>query len=163
HVGKPLRQARVYATARGVYELWLNGRRVGDALLAPGWTDYHQRIQYQTYDVTALLQPGANALGAILGPGWHSGYVGYKGQRAIYGAEMQLLLQLHLDYEDGTEEIIVSDGAWRGATGAILGSDLLMGEIYDARREPVGWAERGFDDAAWQAVQVAADRGAARL
>ena len=76
-LGRPVRRARLYATARGLYELSVNGARVGDDVLAPGWTDYRKRIQYQTYDVTDLLREGPNALGAILGDGWYAGFVGF--------------------------------------------------------------------------------------
>ena len=93
---KPVRRARLYATARGVYELYVNGTRVGDDVLAPGWTDYDRRIQYQTYDVTPLLAEGQNALGAVLGDGWFAGFVGFdpKHRGALYGPRPQLLAQL---------------------------------------------------------------------
>jgi len=153
---KPVRRARLYATARGVYEPRLNGRRVGDRVLAPGWTDYTKRIQYQTYDVGDLLRAGENALGAILGPGWYAGYLGFARQYGLYGARPQLLLQLHVEYDDGGADTVVSDGAWRGATGPILYSDPLMGEAYDARLESRGWDLPGYDDTGWRAVVVAA-------
>ncbi|HZJ08211.1 MAG TPA: alpha-L-rhamnosidase N-terminal domain-containing protein, partial [Trueperaceae bacterium] len=102
-VAGPVRRARIYATARGVYELRLNGERVGDALLPPGWTDYHQRIQYQTYDVSKQLRDGVNTIGAILGDGWYCGYLGFDPRwRAYrYGYKPSLLLRLEVDMEDG--------------------------------------------------------------
>ncbi|HET8631741.1 MAG TPA: family 78 glycoside hydrolase catalytic domain, partial [Thermomicrobiales bacterium] len=148
------RRARLYATARGVYELRLNGERVGDAVLAPGWTDYDRRIQYQIYDVTDLLRPGDNALGAILGPGWYAGHVGFGHRCRHYGARPQLLLQLHVELDGGATLVVASDGAWRGATGPIRYSDLLMGEHYDARRDLPGWDEPGFDAADWRPVDA---------
>ena len=152
--GKPARRARLYATARGVYELSLNGARVGDDVLAPGWTDYRRRIQYQVYDVTDLLREGPNALGAILGDGWYAGFVGFDPKKAgaHYGTRPQLLAQLNVEYEDGTTESISTDGSWRSSTGPILFSDLLAGESYDAREEMPGWDVPGFDDSGWYGV-----------
>ena len=152
---KPVRRARLHATARGVYELYVNGNRVGDDVLAPGWTDYDRRVQYQTYDVTPLLAEGQNALGAVLGDGWFAGFVGFdpKHRGALYGPRPQLLTQLDVEYEDGTTESLATDGSWRCSTGPILSSDLLMGESYDARREMPGWAKPGFDDSEWYRVE----------
>jgi alpha-L-rhamnosidase len=153
---KPVRRARMYATARGVYELYINGNRVGNDVLAPGWTDYERRIQYQTYDVTPLLVDGPNALGAVLGDGWFAGFFGFdpKHRGALYGPRPQLLAQLDVEYEDGTMESLATDGSWSCSKGPILYSDLLMGESYDARREMPGWAEPGFEDSGWYGVEV---------
>jgi alpha-L-rhamnosidase len=153
---KPVRRARMYATARGVYELYINGNRVGNDELAPGWTDYDRRIQYQTYDVTPLLAEGTNALGAVLGDGWFAGFVGFdpKHRGALYGPRPQLLAQLDIEYEDGTTESFATEGSWSCSKGPILFSDLLMGESYDARREMPGWAEPGFDDSGWYGVEA---------
>ncbi len=149
-----VRRARVYATARGVYELHLNGARVGRDVLAPGWTDYNVRLHHQTCDVGALLREGENVLGAILGDGWYAGCVGFDAKRrgAHYGSHPQLLAQLELEYDDGSRETIVSDGSWEGTTGPILYSDLLLGEHYDARLEMPGWSEPGSDGAGWYPV-----------
>ena len=141
-----VRRARIYATALGLYELHLNGARVGDRLLTPGWTDYDRRVQYQTYDVTALLREGDNALGAILAPGWYSGYVGFGGACRHYGSRPQLLLQGLVEYQDGRVQTFASDGAWKATTGPILHGDLLMGEHYDATAELPGWDAPGYDD-----------------
>ncbi len=153
--GKAVARATLSATARGVYTFSLNGKRVGDAHLAPGWTDYHKRIAYQTYDVTELVESGPNALGAILGDGWYAGYVGFDNNKTHdhYGHRPQLLAQLHIEYADGTAETVVTDGEWRGATGPILFSDMLMGETYDARLAFPGWDTPGFDAAQWQPVK----------
>ncbi len=157
-VERPVARATLSATARGVYALSVNGRRVGDAHLAPGWTDYTKRIAYQTYDVTGLLQAGGNALGAMLGDGWYAGYVGFNApgerQRAHYGDRGQMLAQLNVEYADGTRETVGTDGEWRAATGPILSSDMLMGEAYDARLEMPGWDTAGFDASAWLPVEV---------
>jgi alpha-L-rhamnosidase len=149
---RPVRRARLYATARGVYELRLNGRRAGDAVLAPGWTDYGHRIQYQTYDVSDLLSAGDNALGAILGTGWYAGYIGWHGENKHYGVRPELLVHLIVEHDDGSTTTVVSDESWRVATGPIRYSDLLMGESYDARAELPGWDLPGYDDRGWQPV-----------
>jgi alpha-L-rhamnosidase len=151
--GSGIVAARIYATSLGLYELQLNGRRVGDAVLTPGWTSYDHRIQYQTYDVTALVREGDNALGAILGDGWYRGYMGFEGQRSLYGDRLALLLQLHITYADGRVEIIGSDAQWRAARGPIQMSDVYMGETYDARQEKPGWDEAGYDDGEWHGVR----------
>ncbi len=147
-----LLQARLYATARGVYEPHLNGQRVGDVHFAPGWTEYQHRLLYQTFDVTDLLHPGNNCLGAILGDGWYSGYIGYLGQRDVYGETPMWLAQLHLSYDDGTEAIIATDATWQGGFGPIQYSDLLHGERYDARQTTLGWDQAGDAAADWENV-----------
>lgn len=152
-VTRRVRQARVYATALGLYELRLNGTRVGQDLFTPGWTDYRKRLHYQTYDVTRILRRGPNALGMILGDGWYCGYVGLGG-RNRYGRQPLGLCQLRIDYTDGGQETIVSDGSWKASSGPLLSSDLLMGETYDARRELSGWDRAGFNDADWSPAQV---------
>jgi alpha-L-rhamnosidase len=153
---RPVRRAMLYATARGVYELHVNGERVGDAVLAPGWTDYRKRIEYAAHDVTELVREGANVLSAILGDGWYSGFVGFDRKRAgaRYGTHPELLCELHLEYADGAREVVASDERWRATTGPIRYSDLLHGEHYDARRELGGWTEAGYDDSAWPAVRI---------
>ena len=152
---KPIR-ATAYVTALGLYELYVNGTRVGDAVMAPGWTDYHQRVEYQSYDVTDLVVAGANTIGALLGEGWYSGRVGHNQRRAgnHYGGRPALLCQLHLEYADGRIETIVSDAQWATSRGPVCYSDFLMGELYDARLEMQGWAEPGFDASGWQPVDV---------
>jgi len=147
-LAQPVKQATLYATARGLYALNVNGRRVGDAVFAPGWTDYTKRIAYQTYDVTGRLHVGANALGAVLGDGWYGGYVGFGHRRDLYGDRPQLLAQLVIEYADGSRRTVVSDGSWRGATGPLLHSDFLQGESYDARRAPSGWQPVAVEPAA---------------
>ncbi len=155
-----VRRARLYTTAKGVYEIHINGQRVGDALLAPGWTDYYKRIQYQTYDVTEHLRQGENVIGAILGSGWYCGHVGFLADDVgykYYGQEPRLLLQLHIEYADGTSEMIASDETWQGTFGPIVYSDFLAGETYDARYELPGWDEAisGIGSTAiWQPVLV---------
>jgi alpha-L-rhamnosidase len=144
-------RARLYVTARGVYEARLNGQRIGDDYFAPGWTDYRKRIQYQVYDVE--VQRGRNALGAILGDGWFCGNVEWRG-RQLYGEKPWFLAQLEVTYEDGSTEIVATDGSWRHNFGPILESDMLMGESYDARKELEGWDLPEFDDRTWMPVEA---------
>ena len=145
------KRAIVYASALGVYELHINGQRVGDQLLAPEFTDYHTRTQYQTYDVTSLLKPGANAISALLGDGWYAGSVGLaqmalKKKRNIYGDHPRFIAQLEIELAGGKKERVVSDESWRSSReGPILRSDILDGETYDAavelQRNAVGAVE----------------------
>lgn len=155
-----VQRAVIYASALGAYELQINGRRVGDQVLAPEFTDYHTRTQYQAYDVTALLQSGDNCIGALLGDGWYAGWIGLatwvKKTRNIYGNHPRLFAQLEIELANGKTERIVTDGSWRTTReGAIRSSDILHGENYDARREMPGWDKAGFDDKAWQLADVA--------
>jgi len=131
-LGKSVKKARIYSTALGVYRLHLNGARVGDDELAPGWTDYEKSLRFQTYDVTSQLKQGDNELHALLGDGWAVGHIGWKG-RQNYRDRPALLCQLEIEYDDGTREVIVSDEKWKVAFGPLLGSDMMQGETFDAR------------------------------
>lgn len=148
-------RARAYVTSHGLYEVHLNGLRVGDQLFTPGWTSYEKRLQYQTYDVTNLIKSGANAVGVTLGDGWYRGFIGFGGQRNFYGEHAALLLQIKVTYKGGREEIIGTDPKWKAATGPILMSEIYHGETYDARLEKRGWTNAGFADAQWSGVRVA--------
>lgn len=149
-----IQSARLYITAQGVYEAQINGQAVSSDVFAPGWTVYDRRLRYQTYDVTALLTAGKNAIGAIIGDGWYRGRYGLVWQRNIYGDKLALLAQLEVQYDDGTSERIVTDSDWKAATGAIVCSSIYDGERYDARLEPVGWSQADFDDSEWQVVRL---------
>ncbi|WP_026485767.1 family 78 glycoside hydrolase catalytic domain [Caldanaerobius polysaccharolyticus] len=147
--------ARVYVTALGMYELYINGKRVGDDLFTPGWTSYKKRLQYQTYDVTNLLKNGVNAVGAVVGCGWYKGdLAGWLGRRNVYGSQTALLLQMLVRYVDGREQIVVTDETWKASDSPILYSEIYHGEIYDARLEQPGWNMPGFDDSNWHSVEV---------
>lgn len=156
---KPVK-ATLYATALGAFEMRLNGTRIGDSCFTPGWTDYHKRIYYHTYDVTEMLADGDNVLGAILADGWYAGYVGFcldqniPNPRNHYGNTPALFCQLELLFEDGETEVIVSDGSWKTALGPILEADMQMGETYDARKELAGWDRLNNADGNWDAVDV---------
>ncbi len=154
-----VRRARLYATSLGLYELRLNGARVGDEFLTPGWTDYDRRVQVQAFDVTDQLIPGGNVIGAILGSGWYCGRI----TSGKYGDEPLFAAALHVEYGDGRSEIVVSDASWRCATGPILTSDIYDGEVYDARLEWTGWDAVGFDDRLWGPVTVAEVDGPPRV
>ncbi|MET9762286.1 alpha-L-rhamnosidase [Streptomyces sp. NPDC006372] len=149
-------RARLYATALGLYEPRINGRRVGEDRLAPGWTDYAKRVQYQTYDVTELLSTGANALGVTLAAGWYSGNIAWAGPHH-YGERPALLAQLEVTYQDGSTQRVTSGTGWRAATGPITRADLLAGEDYDARLETEGWTRSGFDDGHWAPAEAVDD------
>lgn len=147
-------RARLYATAHGVYEAELNGARVGDDALSPGWTVYGQRLRYYTYDVTDLVTPGPNAIGAWLGDGWYRGRLGWRGGfRNLYGYDQSFLGQLELTYADGTCEVIATDWSWASAPSPIIASGLYDGEDYDAREELPGWSTADYDDSGWEGVQ----------
>ncbi|MHB8503900.1 MAG: glycoside hydrolase family 78 protein [Candidatus Acidiferrales bacterium] len=153
-VKKKVERARLYATAMGLYEMSMNGKRVGDQYFTPGWTAYDFRYQYQTYDVTSLVRSGENCLGAMLGDGWFRGRLAWGNKRNSYGKKLALLAQLVITYTDGKQEIVGSDGTWKAATGAVLESDIYNGETYDARLERAGWNEAGYKDEEWKGVTV---------
>ena len=151
---KKIDRARLYASAMGLYEMHLNGNRVGDQYFTPGWTAYDFRFQYQTYDITSLLKPGPNCLGALLGDGWFRGHMAFAGKRNNYGTKAALLAQLVITYMDGSREIVASDATWRASTGPVLLDDIYDGETYDARLEKVGWSTAGYDDRNWNGVAI---------
>ncbi len=134
----PIASARLYVSALGLYEVRINGRKVGDEVLAPGWTEYSKRVPSQTYDVTDLLKPGANAIGAVLGDGWYAGRL--QGGRK-WGTAPALLAQLKLTYADGTTARIATDGSWQAGRGGLQATSIYDGEIYDARLDRPGWDE----------------------
>jgi alpha-L-rhamnosidase len=166
-----VRRATLYASALGIYDAYVNGKRIGERMFAPGWSDYRRRAYYNTYDVTALVQNGANAMGAVVAEGWYSGYVGYgllvgygpnKVGRYFYGKTPALIAQLEIEFEDGRRATVGTDEAWRVSTGAVLEADILMGETHDARLEPLGWAQAGFDSSKWETAIQAGRNGSTR-
>ncbi len=150
--GQQVVRASVYITARGLYELSLNGKNASPDLFTPGWTSYHNRLQYQVYDVTGQVRSGKNAIGVVLGDGWYCGYLGWEGKKSRYGEKLALLFMLKLSYANGTEEYICSDKSWKCSSGPILKSDIYNGETYDARLEQTGWNCPDFDDTCWSPV-----------
>lgn len=149
-IEKPVRQVIVRATALGVFELRLNGEKVGDAELLPGWTDYRKRVYYQSFDVTSRMAEGENVVGGLLAPGWFSGFVGCFGDKGFYGRDPWLSVWLHIEYADGSSEEFFTDSSWKVTEGPVISSDLLMGEVYDARKEIPGWDAPGFSSKGWK-------------
>ncbi len=151
-------RARAYASGLGLYELHLNGKRVAGDVFTPGWTHYPKRIQYQTYDVTERLRAGPNAVGAILGNGWWSGGLGWAGREQYSDGPLRFLLQLAIDYEDGSRDTVVTDGGWQTTPSPITRDSFYGGETYDATLELPGWDSPGFTGK-WQPVGIATDQG----
>ncbi len=152
--GKQIKSATAYITSHGLYEAQINGQRVGDAYLTPGWTSYNKRLQYQVYDVTDLVKTGSNAIGVTLGSGWYRGYIGFSGQQNFYGKKLALLFQLNITYADGSIATVVSDETWKSSTGPIRSSEIYNGESIDDREIKQGWALSGYDDSKWSSVKV---------
>lgn len=154
---RPVASAVAYITSHGMYEAYINGRKVGDAHYAPGWTSYDKRMQYQTYDVTDMLLRGDNAFGIMVGEGWYLSRLGWSsGEHQLYESnKLGALAQIVVTYADGSHEMIVTDGTWRCSTGEIVHSEIYDGETVDARKRQAGWNAAGFDDSAWEAVHVA--------
>lgn len=153
-VNRPVASAFAYITAHGLYEARLNGQRIGDAYLTPGWTSYNKRLQYQTYDITALLRKGKNAIGAMLGNGWYRGTIGFETQHEFYGKDRSLLLQLIIRYKDGGADTIATGPGWRSATGEVTASEIYNGERIDHHLTRSGWSNPEFDDSKWTGVQT---------
>jgi len=151
---KPIRSARLYVTARGIYEVFINGQRVGDDYYNPGLTQYNKTHLYQTYDVTALIRPGRNAIGAWLGEGWWSGLLGFGATWNYFGDRQSLLAKLVITYADGATQVITTNNrTWKCYTqGPLIYSSLFMGEVYDATREAAvaSWTQPGYEDRHWK-------------
>ncbi len=150
---KNIRRATAFITSHGLYEAFINGARVGDAWLTPGWTSYNKRLQYQVYDVTGLVQRGGNAIGVALGNGWYRSTLAWSGNRNLYGKTLGLLMQLELEYSDGSRETVVTDESWKSSTGSICFSEIYDGETIDARLEKKNWNKADFDDTGWVGVK----------
>ncbi len=154
-VAQPVRSATLRITAHGVYEAFLNGRRIGDHELSPGFTAYRKRLQVHIFDVTALVVSGDNALGAHLSDGWWRGQHGIARRTDSYGTTTALLAELHLALASGDRVVVATDATWRSTPGHVLGADLVAGEVHDLRRRVHGWAEPGVDRSSWHPVRVA--------
>jgi alpha-L-rhamnosidase len=153
-IEQPIRRATLYASALGVYRMYLNGKAVGNDYFTPDWTDYAKRVYYNTYDVTDLVKLGGNALGGILGPGWYSGHIAWDKNGKIYGPYPRLWAQLEIELADGARIVVASDETWKTASGPIVEGEFLAGETYDATKETPGWDEAGFDESQWRAVKI---------
>jgi alpha-L-rhamnosidase len=155
-VGEGLAQATLFATAHGVYQAEINGTEVDDQVLKPGWTAYADRLNHETTDVTALLAPGANAIGIWLAGGWFTEKYGFHGfAKPFYGEQPAVKVELRLEYLDGSRETMASGPDWRATTaGPLVSSGIYAGETFDARRAEAGWSEPGFDDAHWLPAHI---------
>ncbi len=153
-VSKKVKRAYVHVAALGTCQVRLNGKPVTDDLLVPGRSDFRKRAYYRTYDVAGLVRRGRNALAAILADEWYAGYCGGWGRRGFYGGEPRLLIQLEIEFVDGSTQRVVSEESWKATYGPIRESDMFMGETYDARVDMPGWDQPGFDDSLWDSVVV---------
>ena len=153
-VSDEIKKAKVYVSAKGLYELYINGSKTGEDYLTPGWTSYNKRLEYQTYDVTNQLKNGENAIGAMIGEGWFQGEIGWRGRRNFYGGRDGLILELHIEYENGKKEIILTDESWKSySRGPITFSSIYHGEKYDARNE-FDWSCPNIDMINWMDVRI---------
>ncbi len=156
---KPIASARLYATALGAYKFHLNGKAVGDEILAPGWMDFREHVPYQVYDVTAQIVRGKNAIAAYLAPGWYSTPLMWFRQGNNYGSTPPALkAQLRIQHTDGSVEWISTDETWKADLSAILSAEIYDGETYDARRVQAGWDTASFSDTKWKPVSLVAPR-----
>ena len=153
-VDSPVARARLYATSLGLSEFSLNGQPVSPDALAPAWTAYQERIVVSTFDVTELLQQGANALAVELGDGWYRGRLGWEDRDAIYGSELAALAQLEIEFADGTTQTVATDKTWLGSFGAVRSSGIYDGTDTDFRLDQPGWNSPGFDATIWKPVHT---------
>lgn len=157
NITKPVKSARLYATARGFYNFYINGKKAGDAYMAPGWTDFRYRIMYDTYDVTDMLRQGKNALAIELGNGWFCSNWGWTGSgwSDQYGYKPSAMAMLKVTYSDGTSGSFVTNRDWKVSdNGPLFVDNIYHGVIYDAQRETEGWKEVPFNDAKWQHADI---------
>ena len=153
-IAKTIKNARIYITSLGLYQLYINGQKVSTDLFTPGWTSYNKRLQYQVYDVTALLQQ-SNAVAAVVSDGWYRGHIGFGHQHNFYGKQLALLAQMRIDFTDGSSETIVTDKSWKVTNnGPITSSDIYNGERYDANKELTNWNKAGYNASAWDNAGV---------
>jgi alpha-L-rhamnosidase len=154
-LARSISSARIYVTSHGFYELEINGKKVGDQVLTPGWTSYSKRLQYQVYDVTKMVTKGNNAIGAMLGDGWYRGTLAWGNNWAVYGKKLGILLQMKITYSDGSVSTVNSDETWKASKdGPIRMDDIYNGETYDATISISGWSNPGFDDKNWKNVNI---------
>ncbi len=153
-ITKPVKRVRGYMTGLGLYECYVNGKLVNDGFLQPGFHNYRHWVQYQTYDLTGAVQKGENVLGFLLGAGWYKGRFGVNGGfEDNFGENYQLLCEISIEYQDGSQETIGSDQSFVYEEGPVISSNIYDGEIYDRTKEPEGWQLAGFDASAWKHVE----------
>jgi alpha-L-rhamnosidase len=154
-IAKPVASARIYATALGAYQISMNGRKVSDEILAPGWTDFRERVIYQAYDVTSEIKSGKNAIGALLAPGWYSTPLQWYRQGYNYGdTPPALRAQLRIEYKDGSVDWVMTDENWKAEISPILFAEIYDGETYDARKVQASWNTAAFDDSKWKSAEM---------
>ncbi|MEC7265332.1 MAG: family 78 glycoside hydrolase catalytic domain [Bacteroidota bacterium] len=152
-INKNIKSATVAVTSHGLYEAYLNGDKIGDAYLTPGWTSYNKRLQYQVYDVTPLLKQGKNAMSALLGSGWYRSPLAWDDNKNLYGTDLALLLQLNIEYTDGTSEILGTNKDWKSHESSIMFSEIYNGETIDRTKDLGNWKNAGYNDGNWSAVE----------
>jgi len=152
-LSKQVQSARLYVTALGSYRVFLNGSRVGDDVMTPGFTDYRKRVMYQTYDVTKLLANGNNAIAAVLGDGWYGSGLTWVGMH-FFAPPDRFIAQLEINYAEGSHDSIITDEKWKTNGSPIVRSDIYNGEVYDARLEQAGWEKPDFDDSKWKPAVI---------
>ena len=151
---KKIQSARLYITSLGIYQVFLNGEKVSSDLFTPGWTSYNKRLQYQTYDITAMLKAD-NAIGAVVGDGWYRGKnIGWNINGNFYGDKLALLAQVEIIYTDGTVNQIITNDSWQTGDGPIIESDIYNGEVYDSRLDMPGWNHPGFVSSAYSQAKI---------
>ncbi|MEN8226734.1 MAG: family 78 glycoside hydrolase catalytic domain [Bacteroidota bacterium] len=160
---KKIKKARLYITGVGYYEATINGERVGDHLLDPGWTDFSKRVLYSTYNVTGLIKNGGNSMGVTLGNGWYNPlplkmWGVYNLREHLTIGQPQFIAQLNIEYTDGSTQTIGSNEEWKTHEGPILRNNIYLGEIYDARKEIEGWDSFGFDDRHWNVAKISEEK-----
>lgn len=163
NLSKAICRARLYISGLGYYEAYLNGQRVGDHVLDPGFTLYSKRVYYSTYDVTEQLQKGDNCIGVVLGNGWYNplplrmwGRLNLREHLTV--GRPRLIAQITIEFEDGSKQLIASDESWKVAEGPIRFNNIYLGEIYDAQKEIPGWNQPGYDDTSWQNAVPAVEK-----
>ena len=154
NISREIKKAKIYVCGLGLYELSLNGNKVGDAVLAPAKTLYAKQVLYDTYDVTSFLKIGGNAVGIQLGNGWFNPYKKWWTWRMQWFGSKRAILEMHLEYADGSTEIVTTDESWKVAAGPVTSACIYDGETYDANLEQPGWDKPGFDDSQWENAQV---------
>ncbi|MCB0752172.1 MAG: family 78 glycoside hydrolase catalytic domain, partial [Ignavibacteriae bacterium] len=150
-----IKSAKLYISSHGLYEAFINGKRVGDQVFTPGWTSYHKRLQYQIYDVTTLINEKENGIGVTVGDGWYRGSLVWERNRNVYGTKLALIAQLEIEYTDGRSTKIITDDSWKVSNqGPVIISDIYMGEKYDARKEFINWSNYNYEDLNFQKVST---------
>ncbi len=154
-ISKPIKRATAFVTALGLVDLHLNGARVSEDLFTPGWTDYNQRLYYRAFDVTSKIKAGANCIGAELGDGWYSGYIGWNLERDHYGNQPQFIVQLELEFKDGSKQTVITDESWFAQVSPTIEQDFLMGEAFDARKLEPNWNKPNHKSSKWASATIA--------